>query len=109
KMHSKKGAIIGMIAGTLIASVFAIFSNTFVMFPMYSELYGLPMEVIIGMGSAVNPLVTDMFTMMVFSIFPFNLVKCGTTSILTYLIYKRVGNTLRNMVAPKNASAQPAK
>lgn len=109
KMHSKKGAIIGMVTGTLITAVFAIFSNTFVMFPMYSELYGLPMDVIIGMGSAVNPFVHDMFSMMVFSIFPFNLVKFGVTSVLTYLIYKRVGNTLRNMVAPKNTAAQPAK
>lgn len=109
KMHSKKGAIIGMITGTLVASVFAIFSNTFVMFPLYSNIYGMPMEAIIGMGSAVNPLVHDELTMMLFSVLPFNLVKFTATSVLTYLTYKRVGSTLRGMVAPKNAAVQHAK
>lgn len=108
KMHSKKGAIVGMITGTLVASVFAIFSNTFVMFPLYSSIYGMPMEAIVGMGSAVNPLVHDELTMMLFSVLPFNLVKFTATSVLTYLTYKRVGSALRSMVAPKNAAVQHA-
>lgn len=38
KMHSKKGAVIGLIAGTLLNSVIAIFDNTYLMFPIYAKL-----------------------------------------------------------------------
>lgn len=98
KMHTKKGAIIGMVVGTLTVSIVAIFLNAYVAFPMYGRLFGLSTEAIIGMGHAVNPLVNDYVTMMLFSIFPFNLVKHGITSLVTYLLYKRVGNALRRIM-----------
>ena len=59
------------------------------------------MEAIIGMGEAVNPLVHDSVSLMLFSVFPFNLLKHGVTSLVTWLIYKRVGNTLRAMLAER--------
>lgn len=55
----------------------------------------------IGMGEAVNPLVHDSVSLMLFSVFPFNLLKHGVTSLVTWLIYKRVGNTLRAMLAER--------
>ena len=99
KIHTKKGAVIALVISTIFVSVVCIFLNAFVMFPLYSNLYGMPMEAIIGMGSAVNPLVHDSISMMLFSVFPFNLVKHGVTSIVTMLVYKRVGNALRSILA----------
>ena len=52
------------------------------------------------MGRKVNPLVKDNLTLMLFSIFPFNLVKYGIVSLLTWLIYKRCGNVLRKILTP---------
>lgn len=104
--HSKKGAVIGLAVGTVVAALFSIASNALIMFPMYSKLYELPMEAIIGMGTAVNPFITDEATLMLFSVFPFNLFKCTVTSVITYLIYKRVGAALRRMVAPEAQTAK---
>ena len=50
------------------------------------------------MGSSVNPLVHDSFTLMLYGVFPFNLVKHGVTSLVTYLVYKRCGNALRSIL-----------
>lgn len=50
------------------------------------------------MGTAINPAITDLPTLMLFSVVPFNLFKHGVTSFITYLVYKRVGNTLRGMI-----------
>ncbi len=61
-------------------------------------LYGLPMEAIIGMGSAANPLNRDTVTLMLYVVFPFNLLKHAATSVITYLIYKRCGNALRSVL-----------
>lgn len=95
KDRTKKGAIISMAVSSITVSVVFIFLNAYVAFPMYSRLYGMPMEAIIGMGSAVNPHITNMTTLMLFSVFPFNLVKHAFTDVITFLLYKRVGNVLR--------------
>ena len=98
--HTKKGAVIGLTAATLFVSVVCVFLNAWISFPMYSRIYGMSMESIVAMGSAVNPLVTDTVTLMLFSIFPFNLVKHGVTALVTYLVYKRCGNDLRRVLSP---------
>lgn len=96
--HTKKGAVIAMTVSSVLVSIAFIFINAYIAFPLYSKLYGMPMEVIVGMGSAINPMITDVPTLMLFSVFPFNLFKHGVTSFVTYLIYKKAGNTLRSMI-----------
>lgn len=106
RLHTKKGAIISLAVATVFASVICIFLNAYIAFPMYSKLYGLPMEVIIQMGSAANPLIHDSVTLMVFGVFPFNLFKHFVTSLVTYLVYKRCGNALRSVLSmPKDRPA----
>lgn len=98
KYHTKKGAIVSMIISSIVVSILFIFVNAYVMFPMYVKLYGMPMEAIIGMGSAANPLIKDTTTLMLFGVFPFNLIKHLATSIITALIYKRSANALRSVL-----------
>ena len=95
---TKKGAIIAMSISSVAVSILFIFVNAYVMFPLYSRLYGMPLEAIISMGTAVNPRITNMTTLMLFSVFPFNLVKHFVTDILTFLVYKRAGKALRGIL-----------
>ena len=37
--------------------------------------------------------------LMLCSVLPFNLVKYGVTSVVTYLVYKRCGNALRSLLS----------
>lgn len=97
--HTRQGAIIAMTVSTVLVSAAFIFINAYIAFPLYSKLYGMPMDAIISMGTAVNPMITDLPSLMLFSVFPFNLFKHGVTSFITYLIYKRVGSTLRGIMA----------
>ncbi len=90
----KKGAILSLAIGTITVSLIAVLSNYFVMFPMYSNLYGMPLEAIIGMGTAINSRITNLFTMMLFAVMPFNIVKYGIVSIITFFVYKRLKNVL---------------
>ena len=97
--HTKQGAIIAMTVSTVLVSAAFIFINAYIAFLLYSQLYGMPMDAIISMGTAVNPMITDLPSLMLLSVFPFNLFKHGVTSFITYLIYKRTGNTLREIIA----------
>lgn len=108
RYHTRKGAVAAMAISTVLVSVVCIFLNAYIAFPMYSRLYGLPMEAILEMGSSVNPLVHDNITLMLYGVFPFNLVKHSITSLVTYLIYKRCGNALRAVLQPRRSSAEAA-
>ena len=101
--HTKSGAFLAVLLGTLLASIFAILANLYVALPMYVRLYGIPMETILAMAQAVNPLVHDMTSFLLFCILPFNLVKYSITSTLTYLLYKRIGSALRRQLETPRA------
>lgn len=87
---TKKRAAGSLVASVMITSIVSIISNTYFTFPAYATVYGLSMESIVGMASAINPLVKDVPTMMLYSILPFNLVKYGVVSIITFLVYKKL-------------------
>lgn len=86
----KTGAVLAMAAGTLTVSLTSIFGNLYVTFPLFSKLYGIPMDAIVGMGTAINSRITDLFTMMLFAVLPFNLFKYGIVSVITFFVYKRL-------------------
>ena len=90
----KTGAAAALLVGTLVVSVTSIFGNLYLTFPAFSKIYGMPMEVIIAMGTAINKNITDLFTMMIFAVFPFNLFKYGILSVITFFVYKRLKNIL---------------
>lgn len=90
KHRTKKGTVIGMALATVTTSLFAIASNILVMFPMYAKLFGMSIEQIVGMVSAVNPFVKDVTTMVIASLVPFNLFKYGVISLITFISYKKI-------------------
>lgn len=90
----KSGAIAALTVGTLVVSFTSIIGNLYLTFPAFSKIYGMPMETIIAMGTAINGNITDLFTMMVFAVLPFNLFKYGILSVITFFVYKRLKNIL---------------
>lgn len=92
---TKKAAIWGMILGTAIMTVFGSLFNAFFLIPKYVQLYGLPLETIVGMGTKVNPAITSLSTLVLFAVVPFNIVKGALVSFVTLLLYKRVERLLK--------------
>lgn len=91
--HTYRGAFLGLSVGILVMSVLAVVSNYFVVFPLYAKLM-IPMETIIGMGTAVNQHITDLWSFMIFAVVPFNLVKGLVIALVTMLLYKKVSPIL---------------
>ena len=95
KYHkNKKGALISMAAGSLSLMLIGSLLNYFVLIPAFSQFYNLPIENIVSMGAAVNPLVSDLKSLVVCAVAPFNLVKGIVCSFLAMLLYKRVSKIL---------------
>ena len=90
----KKTALIGMAVGTLIMTVFGSAFNAIYLLPKFSELFGLPLDTIVGMGTAVNGAINSVSTLVLFAVVPFNLLKGIVVSALTFLLYKRISPIL---------------
>ena len=94
KHKTYKGAVLSMTVGVLAMTILAMTSNYFVVFPLYGKV--MPMDAIIAMGSAITPKITGLFTMMIYSVLPFNLIKGFTTSAVMMLVYKKISPLFKN-------------
>ena len=92
--RSRHNAILGLILGTLCMSVFGSLFNAVYLLPKFSQLYGLPLDTIIAMGSKINANIHSITTFVVLAVAPLNLVKGAMVSILTLLLYKKVARPL---------------
>ncbi|OUN21632.1 ECF transporter S component [Pseudoflavonifractor sp. An85] len=95
RVKTKKGAVAGMITGTVTMSIFGSFFNAVYLLPAFSALYGLPLDQLVAMGTAVNGMINSVSTLVFFAVVPFNIVKGAVVSLLTTLLYKRVERLLR--------------
>lgn len=89
KLHkTRKGAIIGSVAGALVMAAVSLPYNYFVVYPAYVVLYNMPLEAIIGMYQAINPDVDGLLAcLLVFNV-PFTIFKGLVDAILCFLVYK---------------------
>ena len=91
---SKKTAIAGLAVGTVCMTVFGSAFNAVYLLPKFAQLYGMPLEAIIGMGTAVNSSITSVSSLVLFAVVPFNILKGVIVSVVTMLLYKRVERLL---------------
>ena len=92
---TKKGAVIGMVVGTVCITVVGSLFNAIYLIPAFSVLFDQPLDGIIGMGTKINPAITSVNTLVLFAVAPFNLLKGVADSIVTFLIYKHIERLLR--------------
>ncbi len=94
RRKTKKHAIIGLVAGTAFLIAAGCLLNYFVLLPVYAEVFHMPISALVQMGTAVNPAITNLGTLIVFAVIPFNLLKGVMVSVITVLLYKKVSPIL---------------
>lgn len=87
---TKKVAVISCIVGTLMITAFGSFFNAVYLIPTFANMYGLDINAIVGMGTAVNSHIVSLSSFIFLAVAPFNLVKGTVDSVLTILLYKRL-------------------
>lgn len=98
KMHSKKGALIGMTVGTLFMTIVGCFLNAYILLPTYAKAFDMPIDALVGMGTAINANITNLFTFVAFAVAPFNLLKGVLVSLIVLLVYKKISPILHNNI-----------
>ena len=95
--HTKKtrtSALWGLLLGTVVLTVFGSAFNAIYLLPKFSQLFGLPLDTIIGMGGKINSGITSLQTFVLLAVAPLNLIKGAMVSVLTLLLYKKVARPL---------------
>ena len=87
---SRRSALVGMIAGTLVMTVFGSAFNALYLIPKFAQLFHMELEKIVAMGTAVNGKIDSVYTLVLYAVVPFNLLKGVIVSALTFLLYKRI-------------------
>ena len=95
KNKSIKGALIACLAGSAAMAVFSIFSNYFVIYPLYGKVLGLSTEAIVGMYSALLPAADNLWKALIIFNLPFTFVKGIIDSVFCFLIYKRISPIIK--------------
>ena len=94
KKKTKKSAVSGAAIGSLVMAVVCVFTNYFVVYPLYCKVLGLTMEAIIGMYQELLPSVGSLFTALLIFNLPFTFAKGMIDTLLCALIYKSVSPLL---------------
>ena len=92
---TKKNAIVGLIVGSMAMVIMGSLLNAYMLLPAYAYFLSSSTTVytvdsFVQMGMAVNPLIRNLFTFILFAVAPFNLIKGVLTSVIVILIYKRI-------------------
>lgn len=97
KLKSKKNAIKGLIAGTVTMAVAGVALNYFLMIPFYVKFFKMPLDVILGMGAEIYPVISNKLTFVLLCVVPFNLLKGIIIGIITLLVYKRISILIKRI------------
>ena len=91
---TRKNAVKGLIVGIIVNTVFAAVMNFYILLPVYAMAFSWPLDKIIQMGTAINPYITNLTFFILFATIPFNLLKSLLSSVITFLIYKKLSGVL---------------
>lgn len=92
---NKMTAMVGCGIGTIILTIFGTSFNAVYLLPKFAELYGMPLEGLVAMGTQINPGITNVTTFMIMAVAPLNLIKGISVSAVTLLVYKNLSPILK--------------
>lgn len=94
KNKTKRGAVIGALSGTVIMCIAGFLVNVYITYPFYEKAM-MPMEVIVGMYSAILPWADTLIKgLLVFNL-PFSFARGILLSLITMIVYKRLSPIIK--------------
>jgi riboflavin transporter FmnP len=100
----KKHAVTGLIAGIIVSAAASMLLNRFVAVPFYVKLFfGGDFGAIVAVCSSLYPGVTEasFYSLYIFAgVLPFNLLRLGLVSLITFFVYKRLSKILHWEISP---------
>lgn len=100
--RTRKGALISCLIGSLLMAGISVASNYYLVYPAYEKIFGMPMDVIVGMYKTILPASDSLIKSLIIFNMPFTFVKGIADSLICFAVYKRISPILRNGFGKKN-------
>lgn len=94
-MRKFQGAIIGLISGVISMCVLGVLVNYYILIPFYIKAFSF--DAVMKMAQDAIPAIDSTFTLVLYAILPFNLLKGVVVSLITLPLYKRVSGVLKTI------------
>lgn len=95
---TKKGAVIGCVAGAMAMAALSVVTNYFVVYPVYAQLWaGGDMQVIVNMYKTILPYSDTLLKSLIIFNVPFTLFKGLADAVVAIIIYKPLSNMIVRM------------
>ena len=95
--RTRKGAVLGCMAGCLAIAVAGYLANRYLLIPFYSQI--MPMDAIFAAYAKVNSLIHDLDSYLLFGAVPFNLIKGLLISLVTFPVYKKLSYHIKRFIS----------
>lgn len=95
RRRNRAGALTGSVIGAAAMAVIGVFSNYFVVYPVYTAF--MPMEAILGMYRAINPAVENLWDALLWFNLPFTFLKGMCSVAMAFVIYKPLSPVLKGL------------
>lgn len=95
RMKSRKGALIGSLVGAVIMAVGSVFTNIFLVYPLYYNL--MSKEAILNAYQAIIPSMRSVEQSIICFNMPFTFFKAMLSVVITFLIYKRISPIIKGV------------
>lgn len=110
---TKKGALIGCVAGAATMAILSVVTNYFIVYPVYAELWaGGDMNVIVNMYKLLLPSSDTLLKSLIIFNVPFTLFKGIVDAVIAMIIYKPLSNMIVRMntafTKKRNSKAEKA-
>lgn len=93
KWKGKKSAVAGALAGAVLMAVISVFSNYFIVYPVYYNF--MPEETVLAAYQMIFPGVKNMLQCLIVFNAPFTFVKGVFSVVITVLVYKPLSPLLK--------------
>ena len=91
---SRRTAVLGAVLGSVAMAIVSVPLNYYLTYPAYVVIYGMPLDVIIGMYQAILPSADGLLECLVIFNMPWTLAKGLLDAVLCLLIYKPLSPVL---------------
>ncbi|MEG2143903.1 MAG: ECF transporter S component [Oscillospiraceae bacterium] len=94
--HTKKGAILACLTGTVSIMIAGVLANKFLLIPFFATV--MPMDSIFSACGAINPLIYDLTSYLIFGVAPFNMIKGLIITAATFPVYKKMSVHIKSFI-----------
>lgn len=91
---SQKSAFIGAVVGTIVMSVMGVFTNYYIVYPLYYYVMGLSTEQLMNMYQAKMSSVENLWQGLAIFNLPLTFAKGAVCTAITFLVYKHISPVL---------------